>query len=263
MTIMNAVSGLTTLLGGIRVGVQQFQVFPGPLGNTQAVAMALGDMTKIPADAYVVPHFNGGISLGGVGAAVARAGAMPGLRSYERFLDSLPRSGDRGAAQQNWGDVKVTESGGGLSTYLLNAVSVGSPDVNTEARTISLSIFNGLNEAQRLQLNSVVSPALGTGIIGKLSDSLSAYAILSAVNAFMRGASIPMMVTIAIYGDARAYDAWVRMLEIGPDTNQARTIAIQSGERKFDIDRWKEGMELMVGTVNWADGHPDGNKVIH
>lgn len=259
----NAVAELNTLLTGIVGGVQAHTIFPGPLGERQAVAIALGDMTQIPADAYVVPHFNGEASLGGVGAAVARRGGLPGIQSYEQYLDGLPRRADGRGVEQAWGEVKTTRSGGGLSTYLLNAVSVGSPHTQTEAVTVGATAFIALKKAQQRQMDSVVLPALGTGILGQLSDSLSAYSVLYALETFRSQNPEnlqPRMVTIAIYGSPNAYEAWCEMLRIGPTTDAAREIAMRAGGREFDLGRWEEGMADMDQAVRWADERPQGGR---
>jgi len=252
---VNAAASLGALLGGITVGVEDFAVSPGPNGSSQATAIALGDMTAIPADVYVVPHFSGAVSYGGVGAAVARSGGLAGLETYERYVDALPRSSSGVGAEQSWGDVKFTESGGGLSTYLANVVSVGSDDVNTEMTTVSAAALNVLMEMQERGFNSVVFPALGTGIIGRLPDIVSAYAILSAIETFRRSVPDrlePAMVTIAIYGSRRAFDAWDSILKMGPSTDVAMLMVEHAGSRKVDVGRWMVGFESMVDAVKWV-----------
>lgn len=52
-----------------------------------AISLVLGDMTQIKSDAYVVPQFNGAISYGGVGGAVANNGAIQGMEKYEQLLE--------------------------------------------------------------------------------------------------------------------------------------------------------------------------------
>lgn len=250
---VNAVTGLTGLLGCIPMGIQQFMVFPGPLGPSQATAIALGDMTTIPADAYVVPHFKGEISYGGVGAAVSRAGALPGLTAYEHFLGTLPRSPEGGAAQ-NWGDAVMTDSGGGLSRHLINVVSAGGQDMNREVVAVTVATINALIKAQRNRLESVVFPALGTGIIGRLSDTVAAYTMLGALELFrMRSDTdrLPRMVIIAIYGSLRAFGEWIRIMKMGPSTDEAREAAQAAGQRRFDAEQWRRGIEYETSTKEW------------
>lgn len=254
---MNAVQTLQSTLQNLPMGVQRSLVLPGPAGNSQAVAIALGDMTRIPCDAYVVPHFNGAVSYGGVGAAVARSGAHAGLRVYEEYLERMAQEVKR-EPLQNWGDVIITQSGGGLSTYLLNAVTVGSPDVNIEFETVVSGTQNALLSASQNRLQSVVMPALGTGIIGRLSDSLSAYAILGGIETFRRscGRPMPQMVTVVLYGSLQAYNAFEEILRLGPTTERAREKAMRAGARGFDPQRWAEGMELMSRTIEMVRQQP-------
>lgn len=63
---------------------------------------------------------------------------------------------------------------------------------------------------------------------------------------------LPRMVTIAIYGDRRAYAAWVKMMEIGPLTLVAKEVAMRAGGRQFNEAAWHRGMAQMAGTINWA-----------
>jgi O-acetyl-ADP-ribose deacetylase (regulator of RNase III) len=257
---INAVQTLQATLQNIPMGIQRSLVLPGPLGGAQAVGIALGDMTRIPCDAYVVPHFNGAVSYGGVGAAIARSGALPGLRVYEEYVERLSQSG-QGEPLQNWGDVIVSPSGGGLSSYLLNAVSVGSGDANAEFETVVAATQNALMVAAQYELDSIVLPALGTGIIGRLSDSLSAYAILGAIEVFRRARPepTPRMVTVVLYGSLQAYDAFEEILRMGPTTERARERAMRAGARGFDPQRWQQGMELMTRTIERVRQQPDSD----
>lgn len=244
----NAVASLGALLGGLPMGIEEFTVMPGPKGDSQAVAVALGDMTAIPADAYVVPHWQGAASFDGVGEAIVNSGALSGLESYEQYLEKLPKR-ENGEPKQKWCDVKFTDSGGGLSTYLANVVTIGSSDADTEKAIIAKATMRVLAKLQGCNRNSVVFPAMGTGDFGRLTDMVSAQAILGAIEMFREGYPDkinPSMVTVAIYNRRDAYEAWVRMLEMGPLSVEGYWVASKITPRGFDERRAAQGIAAAI-----------------
>ncbi len=146
----------------------------GKIGNV-TVSVAGGDMTQIKADAYVVPEFDSCISEGGVGGAIYRSGAGKGMEAYGKHL------AEHGKLKLK--DVFVAEAGGGKSKYLIHAVSVGADD-DKAFEVAQDSVYNSLKAAQEKGIKSVVIPAIGTGIIGSLTNTESANAILSGVKKF-------------------------------------------------------------------------------
>ena len=212
--------------------IQQSFVTAGPQGPSHAVAIVLGDMTKITADAYVVPHFQGAVSYGGVGAAVARGGAGLGLQKYEQIISALGQ-------ELKWGDVTITPSGGGQSKNLIHVVSVGSSDAEEEAGVVSTAISQVLLASQQNNLDTIVVPALGTGVVGYLTAGQSARAILGALFTYwgQEPQNAPHQIVIAIYGNPEAYRSFEAVLRAGVSTAEAASIG--HGERKvFDMRRW-------------------------
>jgi len=205
--------------------------------NNATVSIALGDMTKLKADAFVVPEFASGSSYGGVGGAVANTGGHRGLEAYQKHIDQ------NGAME--FGSVLLTESGGGNAKYLLHAVSVGS-EREEEFSVVQSAVFKALETAHEKGLKSLVAPALGTGIIGQLTDTQSAKAMLSAVDAFsQKYPDSEMAVSVVIFGSNAAYNSFLGVLQ-----NKAyENVSAEAGGRTFDFGRWADGMEFHVETA--------------
>ena len=176
------------------------------IGNINVKVLA-GDMTVMPTDAYVVPQFTYAASSGGVGGAVAHAGGVGGLKQYQEFINQQ--------GEQPFGKVLLTESGGGNARYHLHVVSVGSPPQD-EFNTVQTAMFNALSTAAQNGIQSIIAPAMGTGIIGKLTPEQSAKAMMSAVQAFVsQGNSEIQEVTFVIFRDIPAVQAFAAVLESG------------------------------------------------
>lgn len=200
--------------------------------------VAFGDMTKIKADAYIVPQFTSCASYGGVGGAVARSGAVKGIDEFQEFVSKQ--------GEQKFGTVLLTGSYGGNSDKLLHTVSVGSSKEH-EFNTVQTSIYNALRTAEENGVKSVVSPALGTGIIGQLTPEQSAKSILSAVKNFAdEGRN--MDVSVVIYGDRGAYNDFIKTLSTKSYENASK----EKGIKEFDMGQWIVGMQRDADANNKA-----------
>jgi len=202
--------------------------------NQVTVSVALGDLTQLQVDAFVVPEFDNSASYGGVGGAVANAGGDRGLEKYQQHVSKN--------GTQEFGSILLTESGGGNAPYLLHAVSVGS-EREEEFITVQSAIFNALETAHENGLSSVAAPALGTGIIGQLTDTQSAKAMMSAVDAFsQKYPDAEMAVSLVIFGSAATYNGFIEVLQ-----NKAyEDVAAEAGGRVMDFGRWAVGMEMHI-----------------
>lgn len=196
----------------------------GAIGNAKVV-VAFGDLTQIKADAYVVPQFATAASYGGVGGAIARSGALNGIKAFEEFVEA------RGIL--DFSSVVMTPSGGGNAKHLLHIASVGSPRAD-EFATVRNGFFNALHTAAENGLTSVVAPAMGTGIIGKLTAEQSARAMMSAVDLYVSSGSPALTVSIVIFGDRAAYQDFTQVLE----TRSYVGSTAEAGNRELDIGRW-------------------------
>ncbi|MEI8129515.1 MAG: macro domain-containing protein [bacterium] len=191
--------------------------------------IAFGDMTKVKADAYIVPQFNSCASYGGVGGSVARAGAVKGIDEFAEFVSQK--------GEQKFGTTLLTKSHGGNSDKLLHVVSVGSSKEH-EFDTVQSSIYNALTTAEQNGVKSIASPALGTGIIGNLTAEQSAKSTLSAIKQFADEGK-NMDVSLVIYGNKSAYNDFVKTLS----TKSYETATKEGGEKQFDMGRWIVGMQ--------------------
>lgn len=191
-------------------------------------SIALGDMTHIKADAYIVPEFDNCASYGGVGGAIARTGAEQGIDEYQKFVDK------NGA--QEFSSVVLTDSHGGNSKKLLHAVTIGAPK-ETEFNTVHNSVYNALVTAKKNNIRSVVCPAMGTGIIGSLTDEQSAKAILSAVKKFADEGN-SMDFCLVVHGDKSAFTDFKKVMNLKLYENAQE----ETGQKAFDPQKFINGI---------------------
>lgn len=217
--------------------------------NDNDVTVELGDVTRTGADAIIVPQFDNCASYGGVGGAVARNGAVEGMQKYELYLQKN--------GEQKFGTVVLTTSGGGNSKYLLHAVSVGS-GTEHEFNTAKLCMFNAMEIAEQNGVKSVAAPALGTGIIGRLTDRQSAEAMMSGIAEYKQKGGKNIPVSFVIFGDIDAYQAFANVLRSGSYSENG--IYSQVGERELDVDRWRTEMNRDAIGNRKHFGSPEGPK---
>jgi O-acetyl-ADP-ribose deacetylase (regulator of RNase III) len=146
----------------------------GKIAN-QEVAVDSFDLTTIPADAYVIPQFPNGISMGTVGRAIIAAGGKTGMLAYKNYLETH-------GGEMALGNACAT-SGGGKARYFLHLAQHGSDDSNAFLN-LQTGFYRALVEAKRRHVNTIVAPAIETGVHGHLSISESAKAMMSAILAF-------------------------------------------------------------------------------
>ncbi len=190
--------------------------------------IAFGDMTKIKADAYIVPQFNSFASYGGVGGAVARAGGTKGIDEFAKFVAQK--------GEQNFGTVLLTKAYGGNSDKLLHTVSV---DSSNEFDTVQASIYNALRIAEENGVKSVASPALGSGLLGQLTPEQSAKATLSAIKQFA-DEERNMDVSVVIYRDKGAYNDFVNAFS----TKSYENATNEAGKKNFDLSKYLKSIQI-------------------
>ena len=205
--------------------------------GTIPVSIISGDMTRIQADAYIVPHFNGAVSEAGVGGAVLRAGAADGIKAYSEYV---AQKGPLG-----FGNAWVVPSGGGGSRHLINVVSLASSK-QEEFSVVGKSIFNALIEASKHGIDTVATPALGTGLIGNLQSDQSARAIMSGIKAFSDAGNRIGRVSIIIFRDQQAYDNFGQVLSSG----SYATSVDELGQKEIDPNAVLTGMFVEVALDN-------------
>jgi O-acetyl-ADP-ribose deacetylase (regulator of RNase III) len=127
----------------------------------------------------------------------------------------------------------LTASGGSNSKYLLHVASVGS-ETDEEFSVVQKSIYNALIQAQKRGIKSVAAPALGTGIIGALTPTQSAKAMMFAINQFVKGGGKLDEIRFVIYGSESAQQAFVTVLQ----NKSYENISPESWQKQFQIDEW-------------------------
>ena len=232
------ISGLATGIAGLFVGNQLAQRNINPTDtkkcnipfsmpqtksqiNDVSVTVVGGDMTLIDADVYVVPQFNSCASEGGVGGAIARRGAIKGMNEYNEYIDKN--------GKLDWSNVVLTESGGGKAKYLVHAVTVGA-DRDSSFEVVQKAVYNALNIAQQQGLQSVVIPAMGTGIIGTLTDVQSANAIMAGINQFANEGG-KMDVSVVVYSQGKEFNDFSEVLTSKSYVNAAPV----TGTKEFNM----------------------------
>lgn len=216
------------------------------IGNSE-VSIHLGDMTQFEVDGFVVPQFNDCCSFGGVGGSVARNGAVEGMEAYESYTQQAE-------SDIAYGKIVIVPSGGGNSQYLLHAVTVASGSEN-EFETIQNAIFNALKASEKNGLESVAMPAMGTGILGDLTDEQSAKAMLSGVYKYSQESDIPVKVSIVIWDSQETVDSFSQVLASDSYVN----CLPEKGERAFDWNRWVDEINMDMDKNAEKLGHPIGH----
>lgn len=196
------------------------------------VNVIVGDITRQSAQGIIVPHFQGEVSYGGVGGAVVRAGGSAALDSAQAMMDRDKKLGQFGSAF-------LTRSNG-MNEAVINVITVGS-GAEHEYQTIRQAVLNGLQVAHDNKLSSVAIPALGTGIIGRLSNEQSSHAIMSAIAEHRRNGGSVSVVSIVIYGDRSQAAAFSQSLESKYYIANINSGA-KEGQRAIDPVRWASGM---------------------
>ncbi len=212
-------------------------------GNIE-FAIADGDMTRVEGKgaAWVVPHFQGAVSYGGVGGAVLRAGGQRGLEALEPLIKSM-----------RFGDAVVTEAGNAKVGKLIQVVSVGS-EKDEEYGVVKQAVKRALEVAEEAGIETVVFPALGTGIIGQLTATQSAHAMLSAVREH-QGTKVKQIMVVLYRNDA-AYHEFIRVY------NHPTEVVKTVGEKEFNAAAWAVGMTLDSLAQDTITLSPDAAEIL-
>ncbi len=189
----------------------EIQPVQGKIGDT-TVNLTVGDMTAIPASAYVLPEFNDSASDSGVGGAIIRKFGRTALNDYIHLLQT------RGP--QQYGDAHVTPIQDGK--YIIHVVSADSGR-DKEFKTIQDSVYHALQQAQEKGCESIVMPTLGTGALGDLTDEQSAKAMLSGIKKFAdEGGHLTITIAVADLNPndlQKKFQAFQNVLESGSYVN--------------------------------------------
>jgi O-acetyl-ADP-ribose deacetylase (regulator of RNase III) len=122
------------------------------IGNT-TIALVIGDITQIQADA-IVNAANNHLWMGaGVAGAIKRKG---GSEIEEEAVKYGPIP---------IGEAVATSAGSLNAKYVIHAAGIG-PDLQTDEKKIRNATKNSLLRAEELKLKSIAFPSIGTGVGG-------------------------------------------------------------------------------------------------
>lgn len=187
---------------GMNLAILNCAIKPGPTGSACEAGVCHAEMTRIPCDAYVVPHLNADTSKNRIVRDVARAGAQEGIYEFESH------SRRTGSGGPEWEDVFVAESGGGRSDHLIHVVGIGSGEEDRERDSIEFIVFGALQAAAQEKFNSVVFPSLLIDGTGSLSAEMVARIMFKSIYHYwiMDEVLMPKHVLVAVEDEGTYLD---------------------------------------------------------
>jgi O-acetyl-ADP-ribose deacetylase (regulator of RNase III) len=118
------------------------------------IAVELGDIAKIQADAIVNPANSRLVMGGGVAGALRRVG---GSEIEKEAIQRAPIA---------VGEAIATTAGRLGAKYVIHAPTMPQPAMNTNLTSVEKATAAALNVARMLHLSSVAIPGMGTGVGG-------------------------------------------------------------------------------------------------
>ncbi|MBO3800451.1 MAG: macro domain-containing protein [Candidatus Brockarchaeota archaeon] len=155
------------------------------------VELVKGDITKLEADAIVNAANSWLKHGGGVAGAIVREGG----RIIQEESDRIVR--ERGPIKV--GEAVYTSAGSLKAKYVIHTVGprMGEGDEDEKLRNATL---NSLKLAEQLGLNSIVFPAISTGIFGYPKDKC-AQVMLRTIKDYILSGGRLREITICLYDD--------------------------------------------------------------
>ncbi len=142
---------------------------------------------NLSAEAVMIPHFQEGASFGGVAGILYNLGARDGLDDFHNFVQET--------GTLSPGLVVLTKSKGPYP-YLFNCVTVlDDPDPQSQFEAIYTATQIAGALAKNIGIKSIITPAFGTGIIGRLNPRQSAEAVLKGFSDALEGTDIKVIVS--------------------------------------------------------------------
>ncbi len=118
------------------------------------IIVAIGDITKVEADAIVNPANSLMIMGGGVAGAIKRAGGFE-IEAEARSHAPVPV-----------GEAIATGAGKLRARYVIHAPTMEEPAIKTTIEKVRLAMKAALICAKRLGISSIAFPGMGTGVGG-------------------------------------------------------------------------------------------------
>jgi O-acetyl-ADP-ribose deacetylase (regulator of RNase III) len=132
------------------------------------VAVEVGDITRIRADAIVNPANSRLVMGGGVAGAIKRAG---GLVIEEEAIRRAPIP---------VGEAIATTAGKLKARYVIHAPTMARPAMNANLTSVEKATSAALRLARELRLTSIAIPGMGTGV-GGVPVQEAAHSMIGAI----------------------------------------------------------------------------------
>ena len=175
----------------MEVDVDPWQVAPG-----RALALAQGDITRIPADAIVNAANDRLAGGGGVDGAIHRAGGAAVMADLER------RYGPMGARSCPAGGAVVSAGGDLPARWVIHAVGpVWRGGGDGEAELLASAYTTSLRLADELGAASITFPAISTGAFGYPADLAAEVAVRTLARALRTTTALRWATLVAFSGD--------------------------------------------------------------
>lgn len=152
------------------------------------VSVVKGDITKIRADALVNPANSMLIMGGGVAGALKRAA---GEEVEREALNKAPVP---------VGEAASTSAGRLSARYIIHAPTMERPAMRIGSENVYKATLAALREAERLGVESVAFPGMGTGVGGVNPDD-AAEAMIRAIKQVASSDGRPLKVILVAYDD--------------------------------------------------------------
>ncbi|MBP5215024.1 MAG: hypothetical protein J6039_00500 [Alphaproteobacteria bacterium] len=191
------------------------------------VKIVRDEATNQLTNCIVVPEFRNGVPLSGVAGECAQRGLKKGMETFNERARKKPFQ---------FGDVLLTD--GGCNNILLgHAVTIGAP-YSEQFETVFKAMFLILKECNQkpaFRCAKIAVPELGADVTGGgLTEEQSAYAIISAVDAFSRfcGATFVKEVILCVKGSIKPAE------KILKGYYSFRELCTSEGQKPFDYRTW-------------------------
>lgn len=173
--------------------------------SEKEITLIMGDVCQEETDAIVVPQFSDNYALTGVSGAVLHSSHYRGILDYGVVSQQV---------KVPFGYALATDGSNGVK--IIN-VSLLDADPSQMFSLVQQATFAALMEADKLGLETVSFPAMGTGESGCLNFHQSAQAVLSAMYAYLRYAEISSVenIKLCVYKSEKAFKVCRRIFKKG------------------------------------------------
>jgi O-acetyl-ADP-ribose deacetylase len=161
--------------------------------NNSTIELVEGDITELSVDAIVNPANAQLILGGGVAGAIKRKGGV----SIQRECDEI--------GSISVGQAVITTAGNLKAKYVIHAVGPMMGEGNEDEK-LKNATLNSLKVAEENKLESIVFPAISTGIFGYPIDRCANIMLRTAYD-FLKSMDLELRVIFCLY-DYSAFDVF-------------------------------------------------------